>query len=146
MNHSEQTIQQADRAIEKIIAKFPASSELISFTDIHIRLNQDTGDLFAYDDDDNEITRCVVTDWINCTSETFYADAATLLRQRLNMRHDQVCDMCISKPFSWVLEDEEHETIAELFLADDETIIIGGDLMDNLNQDLDAFLEELMKD
>ena len=28
-------------------------------TDIHLRASQDSGDLMAFDDDDNEISRCV---------------------------------------------------------------------------------------
>ena len=54
--------------------------------------------------------------------------------------------MGISKPFSFVMEDDECETIAELYVADDDTIIIGGDLMGNLDSDLDEFFEELMNE
>ena len=45
---------------------------------------------------------------------------------------------------SIVLENDEGENIAELFLADDDTIIIGGDLMDGLDQDLNAFLNKIL--
>ena len=48
------------------------------------------------------------------------------------------------KPYSIVLENDEGENIAELFLADDDTIIIGGDLMDGLDQDLNAFLNKIL--
>ena len=48
------------------------------------------------------------------------------------------------KPYSIVLENEDNENIAELFLADNDTIIIGGDLMDGLDQDLDRFLDKLL--
>ena len=57
---SEQTIGQIDRFIRKVSEKYPESDENISFTDIHIRASQDTGDLMAFDDNDNEITRCVI--------------------------------------------------------------------------------------
>lgn len=43
-----------------------------------------------------------------------------------------------------MLENEDNENIAELFLADNDTIIIGGDLMDGLDQDLDSFLDKLL--
>ena len=29
-------------------------------TDLHLRVNQETGDVMVFDDDDNEITRIVV--------------------------------------------------------------------------------------
>jgi hypothetical protein len=54
--------------------------------------------------------------------------------------------MSLLKPFSFVLEDDEKESIAELFLADDELVIINPDLMEGLDDDLDEFLEKLLKD
>ena len=54
--------------------------------------------------------------------------------------------MGILKPFSFVLENDEHESIAELYIADDDTIIISGELMDGLDKDLNAFFEQLMKE
>ena len=50
------------------------------------------------------------------------------------------------KPYSFVLENDDNENIAELYLADDETVILGGDLMEGLNQDLDDFLDNLIKE
>ena len=35
---------------------------------------------------------------------------------------------------------------SELYLVDDETVIIDPDLMEGLGEDLDAFLEKLLKD
>ena len=54
--------------------------------------------------------------------------------------------MGILKPFSFVLEDEEKTFIAELYVADDDTVILGGDLMEGLDQDLDNFLTDLLED
>ena len=53
--------------------------------------------------------------------------------------------MGLLKPYSFVLEDDEKENIAELYVADDDTIIINGDLMEGLEKDLDNFFDELMK-
>ena len=50
------------------------------------------------------------------------------------------------KPYSIVLENEDKEHIAELFVADDDTVIVGGDIMKGLDEDLNAFFKELMKD
>ena len=52
----------------------------------------------------------------------------------------------IMKPYSIVLEDDEGSNVAELFLADDETVIIGGDLMDGLDKDLDSFLSHILEE
>lgn len=146
MEHSQQTIQQIERAIDKIINKFPQSDEMVVFTDIHLRVIQDSGEILAYDDDDTEINRCVIDAWIGNTDDNFYQNVASLLRQHLSSQNTRIDNMGIAKPFSFVLEDDERETIAELYLADDETIIIGGDLMDGLDNDLDTFFNDLMKE
>ena len=52
----------------------------------------------------------------------------------------------ILKPYSFVLENDEKENIAELFIADDDTVIIGKDLMEGLDKDLDSFLNDLLKE
>lgn len=146
MENSQQTISQVDRAIEKSIAKFTNNSESMVFTDLHFRVIQDSGEVLTFDDDDEEINRCVISDWIGNTDDSFYHHVAALLRQRLSAHTEQIDKMNIAKPFSFILEDDEHETIAELFIADDDTIILGGDLMEGLNSDLDSFFDDLMKE
>lgn len=146
MKASEQTIQQIERLIKKIAQKFPEEEDPTRLTDIHLRVYQDSGEILAYDDDDEEITRCVINDWIENKDADFYEHATNILRQILK-RHGKLVDkMGILKPFSFVLENDEKESIAELYIADDDTIIITGDLMDGLDKDLDSFFENLMKE
>ncbi len=146
MKASDQTIQQIERLIKKIIQKFPEVSEPTCLTDIHLRVFQESGEILAYDDDDNEITRCVIDDWIDNKDDKFYDHVTNVLRQVLKRLSKQVDKMGILKPFSYVLENDEREHVAELYIADDDTIIINGNLMDGLDSDLDKFLEQLMKD
>ena len=146
MKASEQTIQQIERLIKKIAQKFPEEEDPTRLTDIHLRVYQDSGEILAYDDNDEEITRCVINDWIENKDADFYEHATNILRQVLK-RHGKLVDkMGILKPFSFVLENDEKESIAELYIADDDTIIITGDLMDGLDKDLDSFFEKLMKE
>ncbi len=65
MTATEQTLQQTERFIGKVADKFPATEEPTVLTDIHFRVNQETGELVAFDDDDKEITRSVIEQWIN---------------------------------------------------------------------------------
>lgn len=146
MKATEQTIQQIQRAIRKICQKFPEDSQKTPITDIHIRVYQETGELLAFDDDDNEITRCVIEQWIDNKDDDFYTHVTDTLRTQLQEQHQLLDNINISKPFSLVLEDDEKENIAELYLADDDTVIIGKDLMEGLGKDLDAFLEQILKD
>lgn len=146
MKTSEQTIQQIQRAIRKICQKFPTDSQNTPITDIHIRVYQETGELLAFDDDDNEITRCVIEQWIENKDDNFYQDVAEILRKQLQEQQETIDQLNISKPFSLVLEDDEKENLAELYIADDDTVIIGKDLMEGLEKDLDSFLEQILKE
>lgn len=146
MKETEQTLQQIERAIRKIADKFPQNVETDILTDIHIRVSQDTGELMALDDDDNEITRCVIEQWIENKDDRFYEEAEATIRSVLNKQKETIEQMAIMKPFSFVLEDDDHEHVAELYLVDDETVIIDKELMAGLDKDLDQFMEELLKD
>ncbi len=146
MNISEQTFQQIDRAIRKIVDKYPTTVEATLMTDIHIRVTQETGEMVAYNDDDVEINRCVVEQWINNADDNFYEKIASVIRKCLDKQKDMIEQMSILKPFSFVLENDDKESVEELYLVDDETVIIDPDLMEGLGEDLDAFLEKLLKD
>ena len=144
----EQTIQQVERFIRKVAQKFPAQlseEDNTVLTDIHVRVSQDSGELLAFDDEDNEITRCVVEQWIDNKDENFYDEVAKTLRDVLRKNSETIDNLGILKPYSFVLEDDDKENLGELYLADDDTIIVGGDLMENLDSDLDSFLDDLLK-
>ena len=83
--------------------------------------------------------------WIDNKDEDFYKEIASLLRGQLIHLRSLVEKMSILKPYSFVLEDDDREHIAELYLVDDDIAIIGGELMEGLDKDLDDFFDELMK-
>ena len=145
----EQTIQQVERFIRKVAQKFPAQTseeDNTVLTDIHVRVSQDSGELLAFDDEDNEITRCVVEQWIDNKDENFYDEVAKTLRDIMRKNSETIDNLGILKPYSFVLEDDDKENLGELYLADDDTIIVGGDLMENLDSELDNFLDDLLKE
>jgi hypothetical protein len=146
MNTTELTFQQIERAIRKIADKFPPSEEANVMTDIHFRVTQETGELMAFDDNDEEINRCIIEDWIDNTDDDFFDEIPSVFRKCLDKMKDTVENMSILKPFSFVLENDEKESIAELYLVDDETVILDPDLMQGLNEDLDDFFKKLFED
>lgn len=142
------TNHQVQRLLQKIAEKYPHTDEPVFFTDIHIRLSQESGDLMAYDDDDKELTRVVVEEWINSPmdNEQFYDKAAQCLRQQIEQRETQEGRLGIIEPYNYVLENENGEHVAELYIADDEdTVIIGKPFMEGLDKDLDDFINNLLK-
>lgn len=149
MEITEQTIQQVERFIRKVSQKFPtpeSEDETSVLTDIHVRVTQESGELLAFDDDDNEITRCVVEQWIDNKDENFYDEVAKILRELMRRNADLIDSLGILKPYSFVLEDDDKENLGELYLADDDTVIVGGDLMEGLDSDLDSFFDDLLKE
>ncbi|MCD7713927.1 MAG: hypothetical protein LUI08_03225 [Prevotella sp.] len=146
MEFNQQTIGQVDRALERTMSKFPPSEEPARLTDIHLKASQDSGELLSFDDDGAELNRAVINDWIDNKDEDFAEAVAALLRRRLHAMSKKIDGMGIVKPFSFTLEDEDGETAHELYLADDDTVILGETLMEGLSDDLDKFLDDLMKD
>ena len=146
MKPSEQTTQQIERFLKKIAQRFPANEDTSLVTDIHVRVSQDSGEMVAFDDDDKEITRCVVEQWIGNTDEDFYDNVERVLHNTIKA-FDVVADnLGILKPYSFVLENDDKESVGELYIADDDTVIIGKDLMEGLDSDLDSFLDTLLKE
>lgn len=141
------TNHELTRFINKVAEKFPPKEDgTTAFTDIHVRVSQDTGDVMAFDDDDNEITRVVVEEWINSPLDT---------KQFYDMVHkafapiieDHGTFLNIAKPYNYVLESENGDYISELYIVDDsETTILGTPFMQNLSEDLDDFIEKLLKE
>ena len=146
MKATEQTIQQIERALRKTAEKFPSGEEASVMTDIHIRVSQDSGELLTFDDDDNELMRCIVEQWIDNKDDDFYEQVAADVKGCIVRLKDMMENLSILKPYSFVLEDDDRETMQELYVVDDDIAIIAPLSMDSLDSDLDEFLENLLKE
>jgi hypothetical protein len=145
MKATEQTLQQILRALRKVAEKFPNNVEASVLTDVHVRVNQDTGEVQFFDDDDKEVTRCVVEQWIENKDDDFYEHVTSVIRGCIEKEKDLIDNLSILKPYAFVLEDDDRESVAELYVADDDTVIIDSELMKDLDKDLDNFFENLLK-
>lgn len=144
MEATAQTLQQIERAIMKVVAKYPATQDPV-MTDILLQVRPDSGELRAYDDDMEELTRIVVDQWLEPTEENLYTVATDVLKHCLSHLHGQIEQMAILHPFSFVLIDDDRETVCDLYLVDDDTMLIDTELMKGLDEDLNQFLEQLLK-
>lgn len=140
---SEQTKQQIERALRKVASKYSKEVECLPLTDFHLQVLQESGELRVYDDDDNEITRCVIEDWIGNKDEGFYKDIQPILIDAIKRIKDVTEHIAVIKPYSFTLVGDDRETIADLYLVDDDTILISGDLMKGLGEDLETFWQQL---
>lgn len=146
MKATDLTLQQIERAISKVADKFPKTEEPDILTDIHFRVNQETGEFVAFDDDDKEITRCIIEQWIGNRDDDFYSAITSVIRRCIENHKDKADNMSILKPYSFVLENDDKENIAELYVVDDDTVIIDTELMADLDSDLNDFIDKLLSE
>ena len=143
MTANEQTYQQIERALRKVASKFLPLTDCLPLTDIYLQVKQESGELLVFDDDDHELTRCVVEEWIGNSDEHFYDEVQPILITALTRLKEVTEHVAVLKPYSYVLMGEDHETIADLYLVDDDTLLVSGDLMQGLEEDLEHFWQQL---
>ena len=146
MKATEQTLQEIERCIRRTAEKIPANPETSLMTDIHVRVIQDSGEVITYNDNEVEIARGVVDQWINNTDDDFYTAIPPIIRKCIDNQKELVDNMGIMKPYAFVLENDEKEPVEELYIVDDDLVIIDPDMMQDLGKDLDDFLDNLFKD
>ena len=103
--------------------------------------------MLIFDDDDNELAHATVEEWMTYEGDDFYENVERIFANMLgNMKKAGAFDkLTIMKPYSFVLVDEEKETIAELLLMDDDTLLVNDELLKGLDEELDDFLKKLLE-
>ena len=145
MTATQQTKKQIERAIRKVIDKFPSNAEAV-LTDIHLQVKPESGELLAFNDDMEELTRIVVDQWLEPTDEDLYEAAENALKPIIKSLRADIEKMSILHPFSFVMMGEDEEIMADIYIVDDDTIMIDTQLLKDFDKDLDQFLEQLMKE
>lgn len=149
MKLSQQSQSLIESAIRKAIGKYPCGCEQTIVTDIHLQPISGSGELFIFDDNDEELSCAVIEEWLTYDSDAavFYKDAERLLCTTLNrMKENGVFNhLPIIQPYSFVLIDEDKETITDLLLIDDDTLIVNEGLLKGLDEELDRFLKDLLE-
>ena len=147
MKLSEQSLSIIKSAIQKAVAKYTCNCEQTAVTDIHLQPDQTSGQLNVYNDDDEELANVMIEEWATYDGDDFLENVEPSLRSIL-CRMKEAGDyekITILKPYSFVLVDEEKETVAELLLIDDDTILVNDELLKGLDKELDDFLKELLE-
>ena len=145
MKATPQTLQQIQRALRKVAEKYPPTADAV-LTDLHMQVKPESGELRIFNDDMEELMRIVVDQWLEPTEEDLYEVVPTIIRQCSNSLRSEVERMSILHPFSFVLMGEDGETISDLYIVDDDAIMLDTELLKGLDEELDSFLEELLKD
>ncbi len=133
-------------ALKTALEKFAVGGPLL--TDIYLQPNMGDAELSIFDDDMNELARAAVGEWADCIPESFYSDVAQQLSDVLGQleKEGALAGVSLVKPYSFVLVDDEHETVADLLLVDDDTMLLSDGLLKGLDEELDAFLKQLLEE
>ena len=135
-------------SLREAVDKYIVDGERTVVTDIHLQPKQDSGELVIFNDDDEELSRTIIEEWVDYGEDDFYTMAEHVLRGEINALKDTgILDKSvIMKPYSFVLVDEDKETVTELLLMDDEdTLLLDDELLKGLDEELDAFLKDLLE-
>ena len=134
--------------LEKALERYVADGNNTIITDIYLLPKRDSGELVLLNDDDDVLASALIEEWIGLGDE-FYSVVERVLRDVLQeMQNTGSFDsLCLLKPYSFVLVDADKEPIADLMLVDDqETLLLhDGMLLEGLDDELDAFLKELLE-
>ena len=146
MKLSQQSLSAIEKAIQKAVNKYAGLPEQSIVTDIHLQPNQNSGDLIIFDDEDKELACISIEEWANDDSDDFYEEMQHILQTLLSkLKEEGIFDrLAIMTPYNFVLVDEDKETVAELLIVDDDTLIVNDDLLKGLDEELDTFLKDLL--
>lgn len=147
MKLSESSFQELKELMENALKAFRKSDDQSVVTDIHIQPVRETGQV-TVSDDDRDLGTVTLSDLQDIPEENFYEVMEKELR-RLLQQIDQsqpLEQLAIWKPFSFVLVDDDRETVSELMLFDEDNTLLSQGLMQGLDEDLDQFLKDLLAD
>ena len=147
MKLSQQSLSTIDSAIQKAGGKYVRGCDQTAVTDIHLQPDQTSGQLTIFNDDDEELANVMIEEWATYDGDDFMENVEPSLKSIL-CRMKEAGDfekITILKPYSFVLVDEDKETVAELLLVDDDTILVDDELLKGLDKELDEFLKNLLE-
>lgn len=148
MKMSEQSRASIVSALKTALCRYASEGDETVVTDIHLQPNSESGELIIFDDDDQELSRIIINEWVEYESDDFYTVVEPILRAEVEALKEsgKLEKLCLMKPYSFVLVDEDKETVAELLLVDeDDTLLLNDELLKGLDEELDAFLKDLLE-
>ena len=148
MKMSEQSRASIVSALKTALCRYTSEGDETVVTDIHLQPNSESGELIIFDDDDQELSRTIINEWVEYESDDFYTVVEPILRAEVEALKEsgKLEKLCLMKPYSFVLVDEDKETVAELLLVDEyDTLLLNDELLKGLDEELDAFLKDLLE-
>ena len=144
MSLSRETQEMLQAAVKKMANNYITAEES-SVTDFHIKVNRENGELTILDDDDKTLARVHIKEW---EDEQEYAVIEKELQSELTKMQQQGMfeSLNIAKPYSFVLTDEEDQSIVDLLIIDDDTLMLNADLLEGFDEEMNSFLKKLLEE
>ena len=102
----------------------------------------------VFNDNDEEIAQTSIAEWQEYAPETYYDEVAAQLTAAIEAENAEgdLERLAVWMPYSFVLVDEERETITDLLLVDDDTLLVKKGLLAGLDEELNKFITDLLND
>ena len=125
--------------IQDALKKYASMENRSVVTDIYLQPDMQSGELSVFNDDDELLASLVIDEWMNVNPEEFQSGCELDLKKVLNQLSS---DGAFA---SFVMVDAEKEILAELMIVDDEeTMFLNDELLKGLDDELNAFLKDLL--
>ena len=134
-------------ALAKIAELYSGEEDQLLSTDFYFMPTPE-GCLHVYNDNDEEIACADVPEWKEYQHEEFYAKVEADLHEAIKAANGdgELERLAVWMPYSFVLVDEERESIAELLLVDEDTLLVTDSLLEGLDDELNAFIDKLLNE
>ena len=147
-NSKVQTVIEA--AFQTAIDRLAADTAGNLLSDLYVQVDQETGELQIYDEEEHLIEKTIIYDWVNSqeAEEQFVKRVVGILKNVLATfaTKNSFDAPRFLKTFSVSLTDEDFVVVEELMFLDDDLLRLDDPLLQNLDKDLDDFLAKLLPD
>lgn len=146
MEITQQTSQQLAKLVNDTLARIKQEKEEL-ITDFHITTNAENGEVTICDDNDNVLACTTVEGYEEADEAEFRQLVGKVIKKELETLNKAKAfeSLNIFRPFSFVLVDADYETIEDLLVVDDDTIMVSDELLKGLDEELDDFIKKLLQ-
>lgn len=145
MKLSNESVTVINQSLDRLVSRYSQLEEAV-VTDIHFQPVFNSGEIYVFDDDDEELDNLVVPELTKLNPRSAMKEVEVMLHRALESHRKQFETLSILKPFSFVLVDLEKETVCDLLLIDEELMMANDELLKDLDKDLNDFLKHLLND
>jgi len=134
--------------LQTALKRYASAGAKSVITDFHLYPDMATGELSIFNDDEELLGKLVVKEWVDANPEDFQSGCEMALKKVLNqlLSEGEFASLAVMKPYSFVMVDCEKEALAELLIVDDEeTLFLNDELLKGLDEELNAFLKDLLE-